>query len=124
MVFYGQDPLVGHEINRVACDQYLKGNETRGISIIRVYIHVHKTLQLSEPKSQGLCWDTTSWSQRFVKTWPGERLGGSVVKCLPLAQGMIPGSRIESHIRLLAWSLLLPLPVSASLSLSLCVSHE
>ena len=46
-------------------------------------------------------------------------LGGSAVECLPLAQGVIPGSRIESHIGLPAWSLLLLLPVS--LSLSLCV---
>ena len=40
----------------------------------------------------------------------------------PAAQGVTLETRIESHIRLLAWSLLLPLPVS--LPLSLCVSHE
>ena len=56
-------------------------------------------------------------------------LGGSVVECLPSAQGVIPGSGIESHIRLLAGGLLLPLPVSLALSLylspiSLCFSHE
>ena len=44
-------------------------------------------------------------------------LGGSVVGCLPSAPGVILGSGIESHIGLLARSLLLPL-------LSLCVSHE
>ena len=49
-------------------------------------------------------------------------LGGSAVEHLPLAQGVIPGSRIESRIRLPAWSLLLLLPVS--LLLSLCVSRE
>ena len=49
-------------------------------------------------------------------------LGGSAVRRLPLAQGMIPGSGIESRIRLPARSLLLPLPMS--LLLYLCVSHE
>ena len=39
-------------------------------------------------------------------------LGGSVVERLLLAQGVIPGSRIESRIGLPAWTLLLPLPVS------------
>ena len=39
---------------------------------------------------------------------------------LPSAQGVILESPDESHIRLLAWSLLLPLPMS--LPLSLCVS--
>ena len=43
------------------------------------------------------------------------RLGDSVVERLPFAQVMIPGS----FIRLPAWSLLLPLPVSASLPVSL-----
>ena len=48
-------------------------------------------------------------------------LGDSVVEHLPLAQVMTPGSQnpgIESYIRLPAWSLLLPLLVSAFLSLS------
>ena len=49
-----------------------------------------------------------------------ERLGGSAVE--HLAQGVILGSRIEFHIRLLAGSLLLPLPMS--LPLSPCVFHE
>ena len=40
------------------------------------------------------------------------RLGGSVVECLPWAQGVIPGSGIESHMGLPVGSLLLPLPVS------------
>ena len=47
-------------------------------------------------------------------------LGGSAVKHLPLAQGVILGSVIESHITLVVGSLLLPLPVS--LPLSLCLS--
>ena len=47
------------------------------------------------------------------------RLGGSAVERLPSAQGMIPESGIESHIGLLAWSLLLPLPVSLPLSVPL-----
>ena len=53
-------------------------------------------------------------------------LGGSVVECLPSAQGMILGPGIESHIGLPVWSLLLSLPVSLRLSLSLpvCVSRE
>ena len=49
-------------------------------------------------------------------------LGGTAAERLPLAQGVIPGSRIKSHVRLLAGSLLLPLPVSLSLSLFLSVS--
>ena len=48
-------------------------------------------------------------------------LGGSAVEHLPLAQGRILESRIKSHIRLLAGSLLLPLPVSL-VSLPLSVS--
>ena len=47
-------------------------------------------------------------------------LGGSVVECLPWAQGMILGLGIQSRIRLPARSLLLPLPMS--LSLSVCLS--
>ena len=48
------------------------------------------------------------------------RLGGSAVECLPLAQGISQIPEFESQIGLLAWSLLLPLPVS----LPLYVSHE
>ena len=52
-------------------------------------------------------------------------LGGSALWCLPLAQGMI----LESRDRIPrqapgAWSLLLPLPVSLPLSLSLSVYHK
>ena len=51
--------------------------------------------------------------------------GGSVVEHLPLAQGVILETWIESHVGLPTWSLFLPLPVSLSLrlfvSLSLCV---
>ena len=43
-------------------------------------------------------------------------LGGSAVEHLPLAQGMIPGPGIGSHIRLPIGSLLLPLPMSLPLS--------
>ena len=46
-------------------------------------------------------------------------LGGSVVERLPSAQGVILGARIEPHITLPAWTLLLPLPVSLPLSVSL-----
>ena len=45
-------------------------------------------------------------------------LDGSAVEHLPLAQVPISGSGIKSHIQLPAWSLLLPLPLSASLSVS------
>ena len=41
---------------------------------------------------------------------------------LPSARGLILKTRIESHVGLPMWSLLLPLPVS--LPLPLCVSHE
>lgn len=37
----------------------------------------------------------------------------------PAARGVILETQMESHIRLPAWSLLLPLPVSLPLSLSL-----
>ena len=47
-------------------------------------------------------------------------LGGSVVECLPLAQGVIPGFRDQVPHQAPAGSLLLPLPMS----LPLCVSHE
>ena len=47
-------------------------------------------------------------------------LGDSVVEHLTLAQGVIPGPGIESHIGLPTGSLLLPLPASVSL----CVSYE
>ena len=39
-------------------------------------------------------------------------LGGLVVECLPLAQVMIPGPEIKSHIRLLMGSLLFCLSLS------------
>ena len=52
-------------------------------------------------------------------------LGGAVVSHLPSAQGAI----LETQDRILhrapvAWSLLLPLPVSLPLSLSLCDYHK
>ena len=46
-------------------------------------------------------------------------LSGSAIEHLPSAQGVILGPGIESHIRLPARSLLLLLPMSSSLSLSL-----
>ena len=45
-------------------------------------------------------------------------LDGSVVEHLPSAQGVISGSWDQVLHGLPAWSLLLPLPVSASLSVS------
>ena len=53
--------------------------------------------------------------------WLGH-LGGSAVEHLPWAQGMIPESGMESHIRFLAGSLVLLQPMS--LPLLLCVSYE
>ena len=49
-------------------------------------------------------------------------LGGPAIQRLPSAQGVTPGPGIESHFGPPTWSLLLPLPVSLPLSLSLCVS--
>ena len=46
-------------------------------------------------------------------------LGGAVVWRLPLAQGAILETRDQVPHQLPAWSLLLPLPVSLPLSLSL-----
>ena len=54
-----------------------------------------------------------------LKIYVAGRLGGSAVEHLPLAQGVIPDPGIGSHIGLPAWSLLLSLPVSLPLSLSL-----
>ena len=45
----------------------------------------------------------------------GGHLGGSVVGRLPSVQGVIPGPAMESCIRLLTGSLLLPLPLSVFL---------
>ena len=50
-------------------------------------------------------------------------LGGAAVWRLPLAQGVILETRDRIPRQALgAWSLLLPLPVSLPLSLSLCVT--
>ena len=46
-------------------------------------------------------------------------LGGSAVGRLPLAQGVILESRDQVPHEFPAWSLLLPLPMTASLSLFL-----
>ena len=52
-------------------------------------------------------------------------LGGAAVWRLPLAQGAILETRDRIPRRAPgAWSLLLPLPVSLPLSLSLCAYHE
>ena len=48
-------------------------------------------------------------------------LGGSAGLVLPSAQGVILDAGIESHIGLLAWSLLL-FSVPMSMPLSLCLS--
>ena len=50
-----------------------------------------------------------------LKNYKVEHLGSTVVEHLPSTQGVILESRMESRIRLPAWSLLLPL---------LCLSHE
>ena len=62
-----------------------------------------------------------AWSWIMKTAFEG-CLGGSAVERLPLAQGMIQGSGIKSHVRLPARSLLLPLTVSLPLSLSLTAS--
>ena len=49
-------------------------------------------------------------------------LGGPAVEYLPSVQGVILGSGIKSRVGFPTGSLLLPL--SVSLPLSLCVSHE
>ena len=52
-------------------------------------------------------------------------LGGAAVWRLPLAQSTILETRDRiPHQAPSAWSLLLPLPVSLPLSLSLCVYHK
>ena len=66
-------------------------------------------------------WSRNKRSNEFSKsTLAHGAPGGSVVKCLPLAQVEIPGSwDLESYIRLPAGSLLLPLPMSLPFSGSL-----
>ena len=61
----------------------------------------------------------------FFKTLKKGSLGGAAVWRLPLAQGEI----LETRDRIpcwapSAWSLLLPLPMSLPLSLSLCDYHK
>ena len=51
-------------------------------------------------------------------------LGGSAVEHLPLAQGVIPSPSIKYCIGLLAWSLLLPLPGSLLLPLSVSLMNK
>ena len=58
------------------------------------------------------------WLSAFLLKATGH-LGGLVVEHLPWAQGVIPGPGIESCIGLPAGSLLLPLSVCLSVSLSL-----
>ena len=79
-----------------------------------------------KPRAQGLTHYTTQVPllQQTIKTRIQGRLGGSAVKCLPLAQGVILGSGIESHIRLPAWSLLHPLPMSLPFSLSVSLMNK
>ena len=65
----------------------------------------------------------------FCLEFPNETLspgllGGSAVEHLSLAQVVIPGSGTESTIGLPAWSLLLPLPVSPPLPLSVCLMNK
>ena len=60
----------------------------------------------------------------FKRNWEGS-LGGTAVWRLPLAQGAILETRDRiPHQAPGAWSLLLPLPVSLSLILSLCDYHK
>ena len=60
---------------------------------------------------------------KIVTTWGS--LGGAAVWRLPLAQGAILETRDRiPHRAPGAWSLLLPLPVSLPLSLSLCDYHK
>ena len=61
-------------------------------------------------------------SNLYFKAVTRGRLGSSVVEHLPSAQDMIPRSGIESHIRLLAGSLLFPLPMPLPMPLFLCLS--
>ena len=59
----------------------------------------------------------------FKKKKGGGSLGGAVVWRLPLAQGVILETRDRiPHRAPGAWSLLLPLPMSLPLSLTVCLS--
>ena len=58
----------------------------------------------------------------FKNTLIAESLGGSAVGCLPLAQVMIPGSGMEPRTSGSSQGACFSLYVSASLSLSLCLS--
>ena len=62
---------------------------------------------------------------RRFKSSPGGSLGGAAVWRLPLAQGAILETRDRVPRRAPgAWSLLLPLPMSLLLSLSLCAYRK
>ena len=52
----------------------------------------------------------------------GKKYGHGGAENLPSAQGVILGSGIKSHTGLPVGSLLLPLPMSLPLSLSVCLS--
>ena len=81
---------------------------------------------VEDPESNLRLCSTGSWGviERLKKKQQGS-LGGAAVWRLPLAQGVILETRDRiPHRAPDAWSLLLPLPVSAPLSLSLCDYHK
>ena len=51
-------------------------------------------------------------------------LGGSAVERLPLAQGLILESQIESHVGLPAWRPASPPPICVSASLSVSLMNK
>ena len=69
--------------------------------------------------------DSSSVVHVPVENTKGRSLGGAAVWRLPLAQGAILETRDRVPGRAPgAWSLLLPLPMSLPLSLSLCDYHK
>ena len=53
-----------------------------------------------------------------TRSWEWGSLGGSAVWRLPLGQGVVLDPGIECRLRLLAWSLLLPMPASPNACVS------
>ena len=103
--------------------------DTKGKSVERDCLNIRQKIigediqsreeAISGSQYLGMLWGRKVRKMETGDPWVAQRFGA----CLwPRARSWSPG--IESHVRLPAWSLLLPPPVSLplSLSLSLCLS--
>ena len=102
------------------------GKYTKVYDKLQLLWYQHKNRQIDIPKNLAMTpaytdfiytkFQTSGKKKKTVNYLTLGCLGGSAVQRLPLAQVIILRTRMESHIGLPAWSLLLPLPVSLSLS--------